>query len=250
MNRRQLVVALIVLLILLASIVGGLIIYTNNVNSQIQNNNSNNPPVVTNESSYKIVSKTESDETSTYTINIKYPTIENYSDKKVQDSFNAFITNVIAQFEKGVKSTTSTEGKNTLEYDYEVFYQGDRFVSILMSGSEYTGGVHPTPVLKAINYDLKENKEIKLVDLATKYSLAYEDKISMLASAELEKKLGQDFIEEGVAADLENFREFNFNKTILKITFSAYQVGPYAIGTPSVEIPLAKLSEFLKSEFK
>jgi hypothetical protein len=256
MKSKNLIIIIVCLLIcicvLIAISVGGLIMYMASVNKQaitpvppvstgVPSNNENNK--------YKIVDKKETDETSAYTVDITYPAIENYSDKKVQDDFNQFVFDNVLKFTKEVKFTEPGDSKNTLEFNYKVEQQGDRFVSILMNGSVYTGGAHPNPVLFAINYDLKNNKEVKFSDLSSS-GLAFTNAVSEITTKELQTKFGGDFIPEGAAANEDNFQIFTFNKEKLIITFNAYQVGPYAIGTPAVEIPLSKLSSYLKPEFK
>lgn len=206
------------------------------------------PPAVE-QINYTIISKTDKENTAAYEIDVTYPEMINYPTAATQTNFNQMVSDSILQYSKDVKFTDPTAGKNTLTLKYTVNYQTNKYVSLMITGDEYLGGAHPDPIVIAINFDLTGNKKFELADLFTSGS-DYITKISQLTIADLTTRFGADFTPAGVSANGNNFQHFNFNEDSLKITFDAYQAGPYAMGTPEVTIPLSELSGYLRAEFK
>lgn len=221
-------------------------------NDQPQDSNENSNSSENSTINWQIVAETMNDETSVYSVDITYPKLQNYSDSSVEDTFNDFVFNEINKYARDVKFSDPGDAgvKNLVELSYETYYTNSRFISILITGNTYIGGgAHPTPVLIVINYDLMNNQELKLSDLF-KSGTDYLNKISILTKEDLSNQLGDAFVASGASAVLDNFEFFNFSDTNLKVTFSAYQVGPYAAGTPSVEMPLNEFSTMLNADFQ
>jgi hypothetical protein len=110
------------------------------------------------------------------------------------------------------------------------------------------GAAHPLAALSTDTFDLRTGAQIHLADLFRPGS-AWLGVLSMQSRARL-RTLFHDpsldgTIDQGTAASAGNFAGWQLLPTGLRITFSEYQVGPYAIGMPSIVIPWASLRSVL-----
>ena len=224
---------------------------SNNTDNNSSSNDETQSPDSNTAIDYTIESNTILEETEAYSIDIEYPELANYSDTLTEGTFNDLVFYKVNSLAREIRFSEPSmmSVPNSITLSYTIEYQHERFISILITGDVYTGGAHPNPVVLTINYDLQENTELALNDLFVSGS-DYLTPISNTCIYELQTLLEEDFIEAGASADADNFTHFNFNETTLKITFDAYQVGAYALGTPSVEMPLVDFSAMLKPEFK
>jgi hypothetical protein len=126
-------------------------------------------------------------------------------------------------------------------------------ISILLNGyTMFAGAAHPNTFFYSINYDLKNNKVIKLSSL---FEGSYLKVISDYCINNL-KKQAQEYapeadmtwIKEGAGPKKENYTVFNFTKDAFVVTFPAYQVASYAEGPKEVAIPLSLLTSLIKKD--
>lgn len=203
---------------------------------------------------WQLESKKLIEEGSSYSIDITYPVLEDYSNKDTQDDFNNIVKDIVDASADSTREASFDEtlsGKNSVELAFEVKGKTDDFVSILLSGSYYAGGAHPGTTFAVINYDLKNNTEVGLSDLF-KNEADYLTVISDYSIEKLKEKFSDgsldDTIESGAGPVDDNFMLFNVTSKGLYITFGDYQVGPYAVGPQSVEIPYSKIKSLMNSE--
>jgi hypothetical protein len=187
-------------------------------------------------------------------IDVMYPHLIN---NPAAEAFNALIDERVKAGVKdfqdlvsgGVDDASDTEPW-TYDMNYEITYRDDHRFTVLLSGSEYTGGAHPNEDYLAISYDVDANKEITLADLF-KSKVNYLKEISSLAIADLNKQnaadefTDSDWITEGAGPDPENYQDFYLTKNALGVVFAPYQVASYAAGQQGVEIPYSKLKDLL-----
>ena len=129
--------------------------------------------------------------------------------------------------------------------------------------SSFTGGAHPNHAFVSRTYDFAGNKEITLADLF-KHDSGYLEFLSQVARGELSQSLyclywseevedSEDFsmemLRQGTTPELENFKHFRLTERELIIAFESYQVAPYALGSPEIEIHFAGLQEYLNEDF-
>jgi len=216
--------------------------------SQSENNNTLDEETLP---TYEIQDKSIIEDTESYSLNVIYPELINHTNPSVEADFNDLVFYKVNSLVREIRFSEPSEvsAKNSLDLDYSVIYQTERFLSIIIQGQMYTGGAHPNPVVITINYDFELNKDLALKDLFIA-GANYLTPVSNTCIFQLQALLAEDFIESGASANAENFKNFNFTKTQLSITFDAYQVGSYAIGTPVVEMDLADFNPILKPEFK
>lgn len=203
------------------------------------------------------------EETDLYVIDVKYP---EYSG--VSAEFNAKIKQAaigyIDEFKAAATAdrqarldTASTPAERTdiinnpWKYGYGVGYTpvqtNEQYVSLLMHQNGFEGGAHGYDVIHTFNYDVPNQKELTLADMFPNDS-NYLQTLSTTSREQLKAKLGEWYSEEmlieGTTPTLENFSEFTFTnpdlnsgQSMITIYFQQYQVGPYAIGQQTVEIP-------------
>lgn len=123
-----------------------------------------------------------------------------------------------------------------MKYDffvnYEVKYNKNGRISIVMTYYFYTGGIHGYGYKEAYNYDLVEGKELSLQDLFIKDVNAYN-----LVKEEVTKQMlkEEEFIYFDSINTVNNYTEpfnFYFNEEGVVIWFGEYEVASYSRGMP------------------
>ena len=202
-----------------------------------------------------------------YMLAAEYPQIEgsgNDTVVKFNKEVSSFINSEINEWKATAGRDPDGEddslgaGDDDLSIRYDVMLATDDLASVVFYVSVYNhGAAHPSSYSKVINYDLKNNKSLKLADLFQANS-NYLETISSYAINDLKrqsKKGGDDgpmlddrSIEEGASAQEDNYRSWNITPKGLLITFDVYQVGPYAAGPQTVVIPYAALKDIIKPD--
>lgn len=157
-------------------------------------------------------------------------------------ALNLALKNVALQSQSNFKKGKPDKGEEYyLESGYTIEFANDNLVSVEFGEESFTGGAHPNHSSQTINFDLKNNKPIKLGDLF-KPNSKYLQKLSQLSKEGLGDNLQ---FEEGIAPLAKNFSDFLITKKGLLILFDEYQVAPYAAGPQQVLINYPELKEFL-----
>jgi len=197
--------------------------------------------------------KTDLVETEQYKVDITYPELINPNNPVVAASVNGYVNSLILNYKQDVTTAeTMGGGQSTIELDFDLRFLNDKFISILVSGSNYLGGAHPNGVYFSINYDLLNNKPLLISDLFNPDS-GYLNVLSEASASELVETIGvdipEDFIIDGTAPIADNFKVFNLTDTALVITFPEYQVAPYAFGPQTVVLEMSGVNSYFNSEF-
>ena len=126
------------------------------------------------------------------------------------------------------------------EYDvsYEVKYNKNNVLSILIYDYTYMGGVHGLASVASYNFDMITGKQITLSSVA-KTNSAY-TKMERYARVDLlnqNAKMGMVFTEYLHELDIDNSRPFYFYDNGIVVKFYEYEVAAYAAGMPEVKIP-------------
>jgi len=119
----------------------------------------------------------------------------------------------------------------------------------------FSGAAHPNNSNFSVNYDLENNREIKLGDL---FKGDYLKVLSSICIDEISKTKkdydpsfnpkDDEWLNSGAGPDEKNFKVFNITKENFIITFPTYQVASYVEGPQTVEIPYAKLKDIIKPD--
>lgn len=183
-------------------------------------------------------------------------------DEKSAAKFNSVIKDKVTGFTNSFKKQLSEYAAEDLKYSgetrnsenyisYNVVLANNDLASVVLSSYQFYGGAHGMTVYSSVNYDLKNNKELKLAELFEPDS-DYVKAISDYSIAELKKTLGEmqndELINDGAGAKAENFSNWNLTKKGLMFTFEPYQVAAYAAGTRIVIIPYEELKDILRKD--
>lgn len=194
-------------------------------------------------------------------IDVRYPLITGLS-AQADAAFNAESKKraheVAAEFEKEAREAYLEAPQaagmvaQSLVVDFDTKHQSQRLLTLLMTGSEYTGGAHPNATFYILAVDPTSGRKIALDDLFA--SPNYLQELSRLAGEALanrteELNTDSKWISEGTAPQADNFDVLWPGDDGLYILFTPYQIAPYSTGTPTVMIPYDKLSGLLSDRY-
>ncbi len=190
------------------------------------------------------------EKTDKYSIEVYIPKMYDAVNQEYAKDFNLQMEEMAKErkkyYQRMVKEITDDDiMPYQFHYSFEIVYSERDFISILFYSYEYLGGAHGITPLYSYNYDFYLRKIITLDDL---FYGNYLKEISRICIDELKNMniSDDDWISEGASPKPENYSVYNFLEDGVVITFSQYQVGPYAIGTPQVYIELDRLKKYLK----
>jgi len=188
-------------------------------------------------------------------IDAAYPNII-LANKKTAEDFNRLAKTKIMTYVNTFKKMFTQDDNPDFTYDMSISYTVELLtndlVSLLFQGREFTGGAHGNAWSFTLNYDLKNNKKLELVDLFKRNS----NFLSILSKESIRQILeqqggeaGHEWVEGGASKHIENFKSWNMTPKGLKITFDPYQVASYAEGIFTTAIPYKAFSSILKKPF-
>lgn len=130
----------------------------------------------------------------------------------------------------------TSEGTKTTTYVYMVY--------------EDTLGAHPNAYYRTFTFNRATGEAVTLDDLLEgQYLLRLSEisraKLATQIAAASGGEANMEYIESGTTPTAENFQNFALKGDTLIIIFPPYQVGPWALGTQMVEIPLAEVADIL-----
>jgi hypothetical protein len=267
-KNRLIIVFIIVLMIVIL-----LLFIRNNNKIDIVNENklqNNNELII--KDSYLIIENNPEDP---YTVlNIKYPSfkqadisfnlkIENFVLSQIEEHRNIGKESWIGRFntldgnDNQIDNVPTEEEKFGFTFDPIIIQSNKDYISFILRYGGYSGGAHGYENIVSFNYDVKNKKDVSLANLFSfkddylKYlsetsgniltkrfaTISEEDKENY--SPEILRQYVQSIvsmIEDGTEPKEDNFKVFTFTPEKVKIYFAQYQVGPYVIGMPEVEI--------------
>lgn len=166
---------------------------------------------------------------------------------KANDDYKKFLLDMS---DEDIKSLPS-EMKLDHQFDYDVVLANDDLVSLTLTNYVFEGGAHGSTDISSLNYDLKNNRELKLADIFEPNS-NYLKIIADYSIADLKPRIGEmsdeEWLKKGAEANEENYATWNLTKKGLMITFNAYQVAAYAAGPQTVIVPYDKLKPVLRKD--
>jgi hypothetical protein len=211
----------------------------------------------------KLVSKEVKEENKKehYEIEADYPQIEGSQDARIA-AFNKEVSEIInsniRDFKKDAPEAYDKENPDAqlsgLFINHDIVMANDEVVSVSFNISNYfSGAAHPNHNSYALNYDLRNGKELHLSDLfnpGTNFLQAISNYSIKSLKAKLKKMEMDDegMIQEGAGAKADNFQSWNLTPKGLLFTFDPYQVAAYAAGPQEVLIPYATLKEIIKQD--
>jgi heme/copper-type cytochrome/quinol oxidase subunit 2 len=196
------------------------------------------------------------EETSQYLIEVEYPQFSDVS-QEFNDSIKRAATLDIEDFKKNtvidqqarLDTATTPEDRayllaNPWQYGYQANYtvvqNNDLYISVLMHQSGFNGGAHGYDIIHTFNYDRTQDQIMTIADMFPN-NPNYLETLSKTARAKLKIAYADYYTDEmaipGTEPDELNFSQFTFVRDMVTIYFQQYQVGPYVIGQPTIEVP-------------
>ena len=199
-------------------------------------------------------------------IDIEYPQITNVP-KGINDAIQKIIDARVTEFKKIARENEQARidtnkqlpiseqrparpDANDYWYSLYVRYStgiiNAQKVSIVFFIDEYSGGAHGNKSFISYNYDLVQNKEIKLADLFPNEP-DYLQRISAYAYADIAKQMQTNnpdmevdlsWIKTGTEPQLDNFSNFTIGENSITLYIPPYQVAAYAYGDFQVTMPI------------
>lgn len=127
-------------------------------------------------------------------------------------------------------------------------------VSLRIVYSDYTGGAHGNYAYAGETYDVKTGKLLRLADIIKDvegfYPLATDYIVDALY-AEYEDALFSDYgnwVAESISP--ENEPNWYLTGSGIVISFSPYEVGPYAMGAPEITLPYEIFGEYMQEQYQ
>jgi hypothetical protein len=212
--------------------------------------------------------------TDAYVVGISYPKgVDKYPGlaraiAAYSDAARAELMQAVAGFGND-KPTTPYE----LSLSYEQIVDTPQVVAVTADGSRYTGGAHGEPLVArfvwlpaqselltadalvpevagwtAIGGYIREQLHTSVSVRAEADEMPPEERLQFVRNAD-------KMIDEGTEPDVDNYRQFqpvmgaNGKIAALRFVFPPYQVGPYADGTQTVDVPAAVLLPHVAPEY-
>lgn len=199
---------------------------------------------VTDKIVYEVV---KDEETGKALLNISYayPQFEEKNEflaklnKEYSEIADSYIENVKAEDLESAKEFLEF-GVDILPFEskhyFDITYNKNNKLSIIESTVVYLGGAHPNTVWEAKNYDIILGHELELTDI---FPDKTQEEINNEIIAKFEQVIenGEKLYDEEIMnAIKENINNINFYLTEdgVECYFQQYEVGPYALGMPSV----------------
>lgn len=211
------------------------------------------------QSAVSVVDQKITDNTKPFKIDITYPQISG------QDNFNKKVKDIIdqkiAEFKSNSlendaavkKADPVSYAKYPREYDLNINYKkgqiDENVASVVLEMYAFEGGAHGGTVFTPINWDVKNQKEIKLADLfpndpnylKTVSDFCIKDLGNQISTRMEDNgqfvKENQQWINDGAGPKADNYSTFLINKDSIVFYFAEYQVAPYAAGDFQVTYP-------------
>lgn len=199
-----------------------------------------------------IVTQQKQEESDFFVVDIAYPQT---GFEKIDDVLEESLTSEVDQLKELVGESEDFISEFGIPYsllgDYNVTRNDDRILSIRLDLYLYTGGAHGNGSTWTFVFDKEQDVLLTLQDLFN----ASTDYIAFLSNRSIEELSQREMLDnlewlrEGAGEDAFNFTNFILTETDFVIIFDAYQVGPYAAGSPEVAIGIDSLSDYLDPEY-
>ncbi len=191
-----------------------------------------------------------------YTIDLKYPATGIRAIDAVIESFAAERRDeMLPYFSDPEAAQYLPEGMGMFaELNYQVGRNDDEWFGVSFTYFTFAGGAHPNTMQYGFNFLVEDGALVELAEIIGHDGIRF---VSAYAIADIDKQFGNDGIDvedewvlRGAGARASNFDAFLWGTDTLTIVFPAYQVAPYAAGPVTVEIPVAKLSPYVRDDLR
>ena len=183
------------------------------------------------------------DSTNQYKFDIQLPEIIR-THKALRDTLTALADQSQQSFISRARKDTMPPERPPWELQLHLSLQHStrHFISVLGEGYEYMGGAHGMPFYITLTYNSKKKEFVELRDIladstALRPISEYVQKQLLRQFEDSNISMNNNWLKEGTAPSYSNYNNVLLRPQGITIIFDAYQVGPYVIGTPEVEVP-------------
>lgn len=197
---------------------------------------------------YRIIENNHTVEDSLYyTIKLEYPVfIAEDNENKGPDLLNQRIETLLdtaARYYWGIDidsarlliDESGTSGKFELYNSYQILDTTPDLISIFMETYSYALGAHGFTALHTFNFDLKQNKFLKLEDVLDVSSDQNISKLNELLAANFQNP---DDCFNDIPSAGKDFELFGIEQEHLAFYYEAYSLGAYYCGMAKVSVPI------------
>ncbi len=178
----------------------------------------------------------------------------NFGERNVTwKSYDEMMNDFVRRYKEFVSDTSLPKDYHPVwenSFFTDVIYNSDNILSLEDVEFRFEGGAHPLTFFIYSNYDLKKGRIISLDDLLNAGYKTGLDKIGEKIFRETYNiKPGESFEQAGYFINKNEFHlnnNFCITRTGLRFRFGQYEIGPYALGAPSVFIPYKDIKDLIK----
>jgi len=190
-----------------------------------------------------------------YDLSASYPHLD--SRKPEARQFNRWIRHKVLRYVRQFRTRADAEQRNKralqqlwgLELSYDVCYSNERFISLRLSRVLMeTGNMHPINYYETINYDLRQGRQLRTLDIFKRGYLKSFSTYSRKYLREHYVITDEDSFNRGTKPNSDNFVDWNIVPDGVLLSFEDYQVGPHSFGQPEFVVPSASLHGVVRQD--
>jgi len=183
-----------------------------------------------------------------YCVPIIEPEMNSVFIDKINKDYNKILNDFIADAKEQINYDEETFYPKEYYFTFDVSYNKNDLLSIVISGYLNAGGAHPNTMRVSKTFDLKNNKELSLNDILVD---GYEKNIyggfEKFVNAEYDglSTDTRDEVLESIKKEINSVNFYLADKELV-LYFDVYQVAGYAMGYPSVDLKYESNKDLFK----
>ena len=192
-------------------------------------------------------------------LSLQIPQISGLADAKIQNSINLVLKKAAegakdegeknaADLKQSIADGYSGSGRCETDFNYQVQYNRNGLLSVVLTDYQYAGGAHGSTVQSSYTFDLATGKELALTDLMNS-SGGYTAYINKQIRSEIDRRVAAGNLYEfdpGKFTDIGANPDYYLSDSGVVLYFQQYEYFPYAAGIQEFTIPYDDLKTMLK----
>ncbi len=176
-------------------------------------------------------------------LNIKYPQFFGEKFENLNGVLESTVSSMWSNWKDDLAKNIKSGFRTSYYLGFSIKRFDDRLVSVVFEDYAYTGGAHGMPSRRVVNYDLKEQKLLKLGDLFVE-GTDWKSQINEFVK-EYFKRVPTISKFESIGDD----QSFYITSWGIVVFFAPYEYTPYAQGFPEIPISFSSLKG-VKSDYR
>ena len=179
----------------------------------------------------------------------------NYTIYKDVMDFKNDVRKQSLEYKKLYENELSKQADKPLKYQYEVYvtyevpYDKNNIISIVLTKYEFTGGAHGMTFVNAYNYNLLNGEILKLRDMF-KDGVDYIELINDFIYSEISKEPEKYFSGKDGFKGISKDQPFYIDEEGIIIYFGLYEIAPYYVGIPKFKLKFSEFKDYLTEKNK